>query len=284
MTYTKPITTIIEERYSCRKHLKEPVADEILAQLKTYIADLEPPPFDGSARFKVVATTLEDSKALKSYGTYGFIKNPAGFIISAMKGSEKDLEDIGYQIEKIILHATDLGLGTCWLGGTFTKSPFVRDIALQADETMPIIVSFGYPAPKTPSGRIRQFAKGDRRLPWETLFFDEKPTQPLAAQKVGDYETPLKMLRIAPSASNKQPWRIVKKDDRFDFYLLRTPNYREGILSWLKLADLQRVDMGIAMSHFELSAREMGLGGSWQVLANQYQSSEMEYIVSWVRA
>ena len=252
-----------------------------MAQLEAYIADLEPAPFGGNARFKIVATTLEDSKALKSYGTYGFIKNPAGFIISALKESDKNLEDIGYLIEKIILYATDLGLGTCWLGGTFTKSPFARDIALQNDETMPIIVSFGYQAENSPSGRIRQFAKGDRRLPWETLFFDKLFTQPLHPENARDYEIPLKMLRISPSASNKQPWRIIKKDNRWDFYLLRTPGYREGILSWLKLADLQRVDMGIAMSHFELTAREMGLNGSWQI-KDQYQLPEMEYIVSWV--
>jgi hypothetical protein len=33
----------------------------------------------------------------------------------------------------------------------------------------------------------------------------------------------------------------------------------------LNLADLQRVDMGIAMAHFELSARENGLKGKWMV-------------------
>ena len=31
------------------------------------------------------------------------------------------------------------------------------------------------------------------------------------------------------------------------------------------MADLQRVDMGIAMCHFELAARERGLAGRWVV-------------------
>ena len=31
----------------------------------------------------------------------------------------------------------------------------------------------------------------------------------------------------------------------------------------LRLADLQRVDLGIALCHFELVARELGLAGEW---------------------
>ena len=33
----------------------------------------------------------------------------------------------------------------------------------------------------------------------------------------------------------------------------------------LSIADMQRVDMGIAMSHFELTANELGLKGAWAV-------------------
>ena len=48
-------------------------------------------------------------------------------------------------------------------------------------------------------------------------------------------------------------------------HLLRTKGYGQGTLAFrlLRLADLQRVDMGIAMCHFELAAREAGLAGSW---------------------
>jgi len=35
---------------------------------------------------------------------------------------DKNLEDFGYLMEEAILFATGLGLGTCWLGGSFTKS------------------------------------------------------------------------------------------------------------------------------------------------------------------
>jgi hypothetical protein len=69
-------------------------------------------------------------------------------------------------------------------------------------------------------------------------------------------------------------------------YLHRTPGYGHGTLvsTLLRLADLQRVDMGIAMCHFELAARESGVEGSWILDAPGIQTSEArtEYVASWV--
>jgi hypothetical protein len=47
---------------------------------------------------------------------------------------------------------------------------------------------------------------------------------------------------------------------------------------------MPRLDMGIAMCHFELTARELGLAGEWQVGAPDLQISDkrVEYVVSWV--
>ena len=92
------------------------------------------------------------------------------------------------------------------------------------------------------------------------------------------------MVRIGPSASNKQPWRIVRQDQFWRFYLQRTPGYREDpIKRILDLCDLQRLDMGIAMCHFELSARELGLMGKWLIEEDINKSPDAltEYVVSW---
>ena len=69
-------------------------------------------------------------------------------------------------------------------------------------------------------------------------------------------------------------------------YLQRTPGYGSGTLafSFLRLADLQRVDMGIAMCHFELAAQELGLKGRWMVKEPEIEKPDSltEYAVSWV--
>jgi hypothetical protein len=67
-------------------------------------------PFNNTARFHLVSSTDEDVTSLRELGTYGMIKNPAGFIVGALKDSPDSLEDYGYMMETIILKATDLNL------------------------------------------------------------------------------------------------------------------------------------------------------------------------------
>jgi len=69
----------------------------------------------------------------------------------------------------------------------------------------------------------------------------------------------------------------------WQFFLARTPGYGGGVAGkLLGIADMQRVDMGIAMCHFELSARELGLPGRWRHLpAPPDAGSRAEYVVSW---
>ena len=52
----------------------------------------------------------------------------------------------------------------------------------------------------------------------------------------------------------------------------------------LGVADVQRLDMGIAMCHFELSAMELGLKGKWSVAepALEKPDKHTEYTVSWI--
>ena len=49
----------------------------------------------------------------------------------------------------------------------------------------------------------------------------------------------------------------------------------------MTIIKLQNVDMGIAMCHFDLSARELGFTGEWNVNDPQIKSDGMEYVVSW---
>jgi hypothetical protein len=124
-----------------------------------------------------------------------------------------------------------------------------------------------------------------RRLPMDKLFFSETLNCSITPESAGAYLLPLEMVRLAPSASNKQPWRIVRVGDIWHFFLQRTKGYGKGTLVFniLRLADLQRVDMGIAMCHFELAARELDLQGSWVIDEPQLAMPEgTEYTVSWI--
>jgi nitroreductase len=232
-----------------------------------------------------LAAAPGDRQALRHLGTYGFIKGATGFIVGAVPRGPCHLEDYGYLLEEIVLFATGIGLGTCWLGGTFTRSTFVRRFGgLGRDETMPAVIALGY-AGDDGRGRIREREEGDRRLPAGELFFAGRYGQPLPAASAGRYAAALDVVRMAPSATNKQPWRIVRgggeghgggvladgsggarredgsADRDWHFLLKRTRGYGGAAFKLARIADLQRVDLGIAMCHFALVARESGLDG-----------------------
>ncbi len=280
------ITEIIRQRYSVRRYQNTPIAAATQAELQARLEAIREGPLGMPVRFKLVAAAAGDSQALRGLGTYGFIKNPTGFIVGAVRVEEHSLEDFGYAMERAILEATDLGLGTCWLGGSFTKSSFAKRINRASDEIMPAVCSVGYAeADSRMRDRIRQRAHADQRLPWESLFFEGRFDQPLTRESAGVYAEALEMSRLAPSASNKQPWRVVRDGQRWHFYCQRTPGYGKGsvVFTLLRLADLQRMDIGIAMCHFELTARQQGLEGVWSSVDPELTAIDKNtvFIASW---
>lgn len=280
------IVAAIQNRYSCRIFQRRPLALRVRQQLERYSRSIDAGPLHTPLRFELIAADEETNAALRGLGTYGFIRNPAGFIIGAAQAGAYALEDFGYRMEQIILEATRLEVNTCWLGGTFTQSSFATRIGRQEDEIIPAVAAVGYASPDSRArDLIRRQARADLRLPWENLFFQETFQQPLTPAAAGAFSLPLEMVRLAPSASNKQPWRIVLQGRRVHFYLERTPNYGKGSLLFniLRLADLQRVDIGIAMCHFELTAQEVGLQGFWRQAdpALPPPTAHTEYVLTW---
>ena len=285
--FSKPVDELIRSRYSCRTYRREPLSDELRSALANFAARTSHGPLGHKARFELVAASAEDPQRLRSLGTYGFIKDASAYLVGAMGRNQFCEEDFGYLLEKLILYATDLGLGTCWLGGTFTKSSFAKKIAAQPDEVVPAVSAVGYIADKP--RRIETWLKARRgtkvRIPWSQLFFDQVFGKPLPEEGLNGYHTPLEMVRLAPSASNRQPWRIIRDAKNWHFYVQRTPGYRDKRLTrWTTVADLQRMDLGIAMCHFELTAVETGLGGKWDL--NQppikVPDEHTQYTATWI--
>jgi len=285
IAYKQSITELIRRRFSCRSYDPRPVEPELRDRLSEVLATSTTGPLGTGARFELVSAGEGDLTALKGLGTYGIIKGCHGFIIGAAQRGEHNMEDYGYLLEQAILFATDIGLGTCWLGGTFKKSSFSQKISLKEGEVLPAVAAVGYVAekPRWYDPLIRRSAGADKRLSWDELVFDGTFDKRLSVDTCGQFATPLEMVRLGPSASNKQPWRIIRDGRKWHFYLQRTRGYGERNRALFKLADMQRVDMGIAMCHFDLTLREMGLSGEWLLdEPNVEKPDELtEYIVTW---
>ncbi len=202
------------------------------------------------------------------------------FIAGKMRRVPHAEEAFGYTFEKIVLFAETLGVGTTWIAGTMNREAFERAMAVSDDEVMPCVSTLGYPAEKMTLREtvMRKGIKADSRFDFEALFFEGSFDKPLSESSAGRLFEALEAVRLAPSAVNKQPWRCVCCDDKVHFYEKRSKGFvsEDG---W----DLQRIDVGIALCHFELAAKECGIDVSLEIADPAVPIPEdMQYIATYL--
>ena len=125
-------------------------------------------------------------------------------------------------MESIVLYATSMGLGTCWIGGTFKKGQFAKAMQVQEGEILPIVLPIGYEKEKKSiiDKTMRLIAKCEKRKAWNEMFYFRDFSCPLTQHyTLNGFKDAFENVRLAPSAINKQPWRIVKHGNEFDFYV-----------------------------------------------------------------
>ena len=200
------------------------------------------------------------------------------YVGGRVKDVPKACVAFGFSFERFVLYAQSLGLGTVWLGGTMNRDAYEKAMKLTCDELMLCASPVGYPAAKMSmrESMMRKVIKADERLAFEELFFDGDFTTPLTKEKAGKYATALEMVRLAPSAVNKQPWRVVVAGDSVHFYLVRSKGVGHG-----EKLDMQMIDMGIALCHFALTAEELGLEMAFVEENPNIANAEGEYIASY---
>ena len=273
-----PVEQTIKQRYSVRTYQERPISEEDKEKLMAYANSLSNP-FETHVSFHLLET--KNTQNSQKLGTYGVIKGTKVFIGVTVPAGELALEAVGYDFEKLVLHATHLGIGTCWLAATFNRSAFTTAIGVKESELFPAISPIGYPAEKKSltESLFRMTLKSNQRKPWNTLFFKNDFKTPLTEMDAKAYAFPLEMLRLAPSATNKQPWRVVQSNGAYHFYAEIDPGNSDE-----NLVIIQRVDVGIGASHFHLAALEKDLSGKFEKLVNLDIAApkDLRYLFSWV--
>ena len=201
------------------------------------------------------------------------------FIAGKMKRMPHAEEAFGYSFEKVVLYAESEGIGTTWIAGTMNRDAFEKAMELAEDEVMPCVSPLGVPAKKMALREtlMRKGVKADSRLNFSELFYEGSFDKPLTIPAAGKLTEVLEAVRLAPSAVNKQPWRVVILDNKAHFYEQQTGGFvsEDG---W----DLQKIDMGIAMYHFELTAREAGYEVECELNDPGIPSSGRQYIATMI--
>ncbi len=273
------IEEAVTKRYSVRNYLDKEIEEEKIKAIEAFIASLDNP-FGKKVNFHFLFRN--DMNEEQRLGTYGVIKGAKNFIGTTIKLEPRTLEALGYEFETLVLYLAHLGLGTCWLGGTFDRKGFANAMNVNEGELLPIITPYGYAAEKKHIKEIamRKMIKADKRKDWKELFYKKDFSSPLTKDGAGELAFPLEMLRLGPSASNKQPWRIIVDGRTLHFYEHREPGYSKAFPY-----DIQRVDMGIAAAHFDYSVKEKGIKGYFELdsVPQIIPPKNVEYAFSWIR-
>jgi len=276
------IIEIIKKRYSVRYYTEKAIEKDKRHKIEEYLSSNIKGPLGSVLRFELIDASDYNHNELKEFGTYGMITGAKVFIAGAVKKGKYAMEDFGYCMEKNVLAATDFGLGTCWLGGSFNRSTFAKKLKVSESELIPAVSPLGYTGDKKTikESVLRMVIGSKNRKKFDELFLKGNYETPLNSSECEEYSKALEAVRIAPSASNKQPWRIIKEEDKsiFHFYLKENTIYNNAI----KGIKIQNIDIGIAMCHFELAAQELGLKGFWETNKPALSAGNLLYIASWV--
>ncbi|MCR5397093.1 MAG: nitroreductase family protein [Lachnospiraceae bacterium] len=231
---------LVKTRRSVRTFDGKAISDNIMEKLKKYAeADVNP--------FQIPVTYGFHSAAEQNLSSPVITDAPCFVTAKINAGKNADVA-YGYSFQNFLMYAHSLGLGTVLIGGTMPRDKFEQAAQLQDGEIMPCMSPLGYCAEKMTlkETMMRKGTGADKRMDFEKLFFKNDfstPLTPLEAQAECIYDA-LEALRWAPSAVNKQPWRVVVCENTFHFYEKKNKGYDNGIY------DVQKVDMGIAMYNF----------------------------------
>jgi len=272
----------IETRKSTRTFQKEPLSPVDIEKISGYLNWPENliGPFGYQFEFELLIESEERDK--DQIGTYGFIKNPQGYILGSSIIETKSLFDYAYVLENIVLYLTAIGVGTCWLGGRFQKQEAMSQLSIKENEIIPAITPIGYPQEKQrlKERMIRSVLQARKRKPEEQLFYYEAFGQPLG-DRAEEFRQALHYVRIGPSAQNKQPWRLVFGNNLTQVHFYVTNPLADNPLY---MCEPQYLDIGIAYNHFKTGLDEVGISGELNIDEPDIDVPDgFFYITSWYR-
>lgn len=260
------IIEAMKERRSVRSFNGKPLSAEMVEDLKKAIEESYTL-FGGKITIRLKSFDIEGDFRPS---TYGVIKGASDFFLMAIgEGEDSDLT-AGFQFEQIVLKAWQMGLGTCWIAGTYKGSQFDEKEKWPEGESLKIICPVGVAEkPRLMEKMMRLSIGANNRKPFASLFFEDDFSKPIKPDsKFGEA---LEMMRLAPSSTNSQPWRVLVKDDKVMFYY--KPKYPITV-----------IDMGIGICHFYETEKFNGFDGSFKKdLEFPAPPEDWKYLISYTR-
>jgi nitroreductase len=140
---------VVSKRRSIRKYRPDPVPEELINQVLE-AARLAPSGGNAQPWHFIVVKDPETKKVL---GISEWAQQAPVVIVGCTEASNPI--DISIAFEHLVLAATNLGLGTCWIGRWGADSEIKKALKIPANVRVLAVTPLGYPA-ESPPGRSRK--------------------------------------------------------------------------------------------------------------------------------
>lgn len=238
----------VNNRKSRRTYKDEDLRKEEILPLIDLIEEINK---ETSLNIQMIKDCKEGISGFKA--SYGMISGVSNFVaLVGNKNIPNYKEKIGYYGEMIVLEATSLGLGTCWVGGTYDRRECEKHITMNSDEELLCIIVIGH-IEQTLSIKEKLVASLNKKgKNFNDILITKNKEIPSWVERGIDYA--LK----SPSALNKKPIGFKLEKDKIQA-VITTSNH-----------GYEDIDLGIAMLHFKLGAYMEKYDGKWRYEDDKY--------------
>jgi len=279
---------LMRARRSCRSFQTRKLTSADYNELMEYVRHHSGAPTIGESlvRFEYVAAPL----------TVWPTVNATEFLVAIAPSEYNRLAviDVGRSLQKIVMNATRMGLGTCWIGPGADQPSVAQHLGDRfnpKEDHIICVCAIGYKSWYIPMF-LRIFnAQFRRRLPLSSLFFaDAHFKRPLEvdADPFNRFGRNYEICQWAPSSYNGQTTRcvaVMEQSDRdkqclarFDFYAVTVSRYYAAVA------------LGIWCANWEMGCEALGIHGHFAVLSaeergvqdDETDSQLPKYDVSWI--
>lgn len=216
----------ITKRISRRNFTTEKISDEIVKKIKNWIDTINE---EAGLTIEFVEDGSSAFHSLKK--SYGIFSNVRSLLVMKGQKNDKNLQEkVGYYGEDIVLRMTEIGLGTCFVGGTYDDSSFT----ISEHEVLVCVIVVGNIQKSVKDTIIRTVVSSKNRKSIKDRVIADKDLPDFVVWG-------LEAVKLAPSALNSQKPTLYYEND---VITMRVPgDYKFDL-----------VDLGIAKRHFEIGA------------------------------
>lgn len=223
---------IIFKRKSIRNYDLTPLNQDTLKDIKNRIHSLKPLYPEIKTDFKIISQSDVNSRMMKKAPYYiaAFSEIIDGFI-----PKEGYKTNIGFMLQQMDLFFSANGWGSCWQG----IPKLTKDVLKSSDLEFVILMAFG---------RSKEMLHRNN-----LMEFKRKPLRKICKISDGEVSEILEAARLAPSATNSQPWFFTGNK-----HLIHVHSFKPNIIRAIILKKYIPIDMGIVLYHLKVAAEHFG--------------------------